>query len=110
MRTVFGDGQRLGFRHVEYLPCGVTGGHRLVQGRAARRARLWEMIDRGVGRFGPAQCSARMTFLPAGLLAGPFAKAADAGGLLRQTIAGGRFPAVAAVQPELTFQFADAGL
>ena len=43
---------------VEHLPRGMTGGHRLVQGSAAPRAGLREMIDRGIGafRFGSTFC------------------------------------------------------
>ena len=54
-----------------------------------------------------AQGLAGMSLLSARLLAGPFAQTADANRLLLQAVAGRRFPAVAAVQAQLAFQFGD---
>jgi hypothetical protein len=69
MRAMFRDNQRLWFGKVEHLPRGMIGGHRPVQGSTAPRADLGEMIDRGIGRRGSAECLAGMTLLTAGLLA-----------------------------------------
>ena len=65
------------------------------------------MIDDGVGRFTAAQRLAGVARLTAGLLAGAFAQAADAGWRLFQSIAGWRFATVGTVQPEVAFQFSD---
>jgi hypothetical protein len=56
-----------------------------------------------------SQRLARVALLSAGPLAGPFPQIADPWRLL-QPVAGRRLAAVAAVQPELAFQFGDACL
>ena len=48
-----------------------------------------------------------MPLLPARLLAGPFAKTADADRLLLQAVARRRFAAVATIEPKLAFQLRD---
>jgi hypothetical protein len=62
------------------------------------------MIDRGIDGLALTQGLAGMSLLPARLLAGPFAKTADANRLLLQAVAGRRFDAV---QPKLAFQVGD---
>lgn len=69
MRAVLGDDQRLWFGEIKYLPGDVVGRHRRRQRRAARRAGLRIMVDRGVRCRGPTQRLTPMSLLPAGLLA-----------------------------------------
>lgn len=73
MGAVFGDRQRPGLGQIEHLAGGVVRRHRLTQRRTAIDAALGEVIDRSIRRFCAAQRCARMAFLAAGLLAGPFA-------------------------------------
>jgi hypothetical protein len=105
--TVLGHDERLRLGQVEHLPGDVVRGHRLAQRIAAPRAGFRKMIDRGIDGLALTQGLAGMSLLPARLLAGPFAKTADANRLLLQAVAGRRFAAVAAVQPKLAFQFGD---
>ena len=102
---MFRDDQGLRFGKIEHLPRGVARGRRTGQGTAAPATGLGEMIDGGIGVFCPTQRFAGVALLSAGLLAGAYAQAAGAGGLLLQPITGRRLAAVAAVQPELALQF-----
>ena len=105
--TMLGDKERLRRGEVEHLPGDVVRGHRLAQRLAAPRTGFGKMIDRVVGGFAPPQGLAGMPLLPARLLAGPFAKTADADRLLLQAVARRRFAAVATIEPKLAFQLRD---
>jgi len=65
------------------------------------------MVNDRVGRLGSTQRLARMSLLPAWLLAGAFPQAADPW-RLAQPVARWRFAAVAAVLPEPALQFCNA--
>jgi hypothetical protein len=105
--AVLGHDEGLRLWKVEHLPGYVVRRHRFAQRLAAPRAGFGEMIDRGIDALALAQGLAGMSLLSARLLAGPFAQTADANRLLLQAVAGRRFPAVAAVQAQLAFQFGD---
>jgi hypothetical protein len=107
MRPVFGDQQRLRLGQIEYLAYAVAGGCLRSQPRTAGRTGVGIVRDDGV-RFGHLpQGLSFMPFLPAWQLAGRFAQAPRPRFALGlgQPVAGRRFAAVGAVQPQLAFQF-----
>jgi hypothetical protein len=109
-RGIFSHGQnarRLWFRQIEYLPGEVAGRRRRGQRFAAPGACKWIMVDGGIGLCNLAKRLAGMAVPTAGLLAGRSAQAPDPWRLL-QPVAGGRFAAVVAVQPETALQLSEA--
>jgi hypothetical protein len=67
------------------------------------------MIDDGIRRRAPLQRAALMAWLAAGFLVRGLAQQAGGARRLLQPIAGGRFAAVAAIEPNLALKFADTG-
>ena len=100
---MFGDDQWRWLGEIEHLPGDMARCHRRSQRFAARRARLWIMVDGGIRGFSTAKRRARMALLATGFLARRFPQTADAPRLL-QPVAGRRLATVAAVQSEPALQ------
>ena len=108
MRAMFGDDERLRLGQIKYLTGAMADTRVRPKARTAQRAGRRVMIDNVVRIRDLSQGLARVTLLPAPLLAGPFPQALHPY-RLPQSIARRRLAAVRAVQSEPALKFRDPG-
>jgi hypothetical protein len=105
MGAMFGNDQRPWLGQIKHLARAMVDRHRRAEGRTAAAAGFRKMIKRDIRGLSPAQGFAGMPLLATRLLTRPLPQATAPEWRLRQTIAGRRLAAIAAVQPKLPLKF-----